>query len=439
MLRSSLIAASAVVLCATSSAQQQVQAQKIISPIRDAGTYHVATGTWTRTGSSANLGADVIYSATAPSGYFGVGWEGGTGVDEGSLPGTGSPFGGSQDCYSVDGFLFSYCCLDVSVDWTWSFYDSYVPCDLVGAPANCSAQAGGDTTVTAPGASACWFVIMDLAGGGEVNLTADGGTCAPGYQGGALGLDSFGIAHVWATPSGGTTGPILDGYDPSWATPGDGTCYNSSISCGAGNTGLGAEDFFAIEGGGLSPGCYWFGGYSNSNGCGGPSQGPGAQFTMEMYTDCAAAGDCSGGGTDCGTQYCDTNPVQNGNIAADNCTLDGSSVNVTVSDCGTALFAYLNIALGSNTFTDPPGSVGDLCLTGNGPIGRYNADLQSPQGSGSYTTDIYNGNTGGGAGNLPQPPGGTLTPGDTWNIQGWQRMPAGGATTWSAALAMTFN
>jgi hypothetical protein len=348
--------------------------------------------------------------------------------------------GGSQDCYSVDGFTFSYCCLDVSVDWTWSFYDSYVPCDLVGAPANCSAQAGGDTAVAgAPGASACWVVTVDLAGGGEVNLTADGGTCAPGYQGGALGLDSFGIAHVWATPSGGTTGPILDGYDPSWATPGDGTCYNTAVSCGAGNTGLGAEDFFAIEGGGLSPGCYWFGGYANSNGCGGPSQGPGAQFTMEMYTDCTAAGDCSGGGGGCGTQYCDTNPNQNGDISMDSCTLDGSSINVTVDNAGTTLFAYLNIALGNGTFTDPPGSSGDLCLTGNGPIGRYNADLQAPGGSGTYTTDIYNGNTGGGAGNLPQPPGGSFAAGDTWNIQGWQRMPAGAPTTWSAALEMVFN
>lgn len=34
-------------------------------------------------------------------------------------------------------------------------------------------------------------------------------------------------------------------------------------------------------------------------------------------------------------------------------------------------------------------------------IARYNADLQAPQGSGTYNTDLYNGNTGGGSGNLP--------------------------------------
>ncbi len=432
MLRSSLIAASAVVLCATSSAQQQVQAQKIISPIRDAGTYHVATGTWTRNGSSANLGPDVIFSATAPSGYFGTGWEGGTGVDEGVLPGTGHPLGGSQDSYNVDGFSFSYCCLDVSVDWTWEFLGSYVPCDLPYTPANCNENNGGPV-VTAPGASACWIVTVDLAGGGEVCLGADGGSCAPGYQGGALGLDSFGIAHTWATPAGGTTGPILDGYDPSWATPGDGTCYNSAISCGAGNTGLGAEDFFAIEGGAFSPGCYWFGGYVNSNGCGGPTQGPGAQFHMEMYTDCTAT--CSPG-TDCGTQYCDS--ANAASISIDGCDLGANGNVVTVENAGSnALFAYLNIGAGNGTLVDPPGSTGELCLMG-AAIGRYNGDLQSLGGSGTYTTNITNSNTAG-AGNLPNPPGGSFASGDTWNVQGWHRMGGGAPTEWSAALEVTFN
>jgi len=431
MLRSSLIAASAVVLCATSSAQQQVQAQKIISPIRDAGTYHVATGTWTRNGSSANLGPDVIYSATAPSGYFGTGWEGGTGVDEGVLPGTGSPLGGSQDSYNVDGFQFSYCCMDISSDWSFFFLPSYVPCDLPYTPANCS-ESSGTSNVTAPGASACWIVTLDLAGGGEQCLGADGGNCAPGYQGGALGLDSFGIAHTWSTPSGGTTGPILDGYDPSWATPGDGTCYNSAISCGAGIAVRGAKEFLDIEGGAFSPGCYWFGGYVNSNGCGGPSQGPGAQFRMEMYTDCAAT--CSPG-TDCGTQYCDS--VNAASISIDSCDLGGGNV-IKVEGAGSnALFAYLNISAGNGTLTDPPGSTGELCLMG-ASIGRYNGDLQTLNGSGTYKTDITNSNTAG-SGNLPNPPGGTFMSGDTWNVQGWHRMGQGALTEWSAALEVVFN
>ena len=53
-------------------AQAQVPtAVRVTMPTKDAGVYHVATGTWTRTGGSqANLGPDVIYRADVPSGYF---------------------------------------------------------------------------------------------------------------------------------------------------------------------------------------------------------------------------------------------------------------------------------------------------------------------------------------------------------------------------------
>ncbi len=433
MFRSVLLATPALCLCAIAPAQQQVQARKLISPLRDAGIYHVATGTWTRTGATANMGPDTIYSATAPSGYFGVGWEGGTGVDEGTLPGTGNLNMGPQDAYCIDGFQFCYCSLDVSIDWKYFFLDSYVPCDLPFTPANCNNAVGFLYSLTGlPAASACWIVTVDLTGYSTC-MEADGGPCAPGYQGSGLGLDGFGIAHLWATPNGGTSGPILAGYDPGWAPPGEGTCYNTAATCAAGNTGLGAQDFFAIEGGALSPGCYFFGGYINTNGCGGPSQVPGAQFCFEIYTDCTKT--CH---SECGVVYCDTNPNQNGDIAIDNCVLDGSGNIITVTNAGSTLFAYLNVSASQGVVTDPPGSMGDLCLTGS-PIGRYVHDLQAPQGSGTYSTDVWGGVTGGGVGNLPTPPGGQLMPCDTWNFQGWQRMPAGAPTTWSKALCVTFR
>jgi hypothetical protein len=434
MLRSSLIAASAVALCATSSAQQAIQAQKVISPVRDAGIYHVATGTWTRTGSTANIGTDIIYSSTAPSGYFGVGWEANVGVDEGIAPGTG--IGGGSDSYLVDGFNFSYCSLADTLSWSWQLLPSFVPCDLYGDDAaNCQEACPAVLVTGLPTAGACWIVTVDLAGtGAEFCLAADGGSCAPGYQGGGLGLDHFGIAHIWATGNGATTGPILDGYDPAWAPAGEGTCYNTGATCAFGNTALGAQDLFTIDDGAIAPGCYFFGGYNNTNGCGGPSQGPPAQFSMQLFTDCTASCEKS----TCGVEYCDTNPNQNGNIAIDNCALDGSGNTITVTNAGTTLFSYLNVSASNGTITDPPGSQGDLCLAGS-PIGRYNADLQAPGGSGTYSTDIYNGNTGGGAGNLPSPPGGALTAGSTWNFQGWQRMPAGAPTTWSNALEVLFN
>ena len=45
MLRSSFIAASAVILCcATANGQAQVSAHKMLGPIKDAGIFHVGTG-----------------------------------------------------------------------------------------------------------------------------------------------------------------------------------------------------------------------------------------------------------------------------------------------------------------------------------------------------------------------------------------------------------
>ena len=114
MLFNLLLSASAVVLCLVTAApaQGQVQAIKVLGPVRDAGIYHVATGTWTRnSGSTANLGPDIIYRNDHSSGYFGVGWEGAQGVDEGMLPGTGSPAAGSQYAYEINGLSFSYCAL----------------------------------------------------------------------------------------------------------------------------------------------------------------------------------------------------------------------------------------------------------------------------------------------------------------------------------------
>jgi hypothetical protein len=437
MLRSSLIAASAVVLCATSSAQQQVQARKIISPVRDAGIYHVATGTWTRTGSKANLGPDTIYSATAPSGYFGTGWEANLGIDEGMLPGTSSV--GTQDAYNIDGFAFSYCSLADTLTWKYEFLSSYVPCDLYGADAaNCQEVAGEVTVSGLPTGGGCWIVTIDLAGGGEICIESDGGSCAPGYQGGGLDLDHFGIGHFWTTGNGGTTGPILDGYDPNWAPFGDGTCYQTATTCAAGNTARGARDFFAIDEGAVGPGCYWFGGYNNTNGCGGPSQGPAAQFAMELFTDCAAT--CEpGGGDDCAVNYCnDAADGNEGDLTIDTCTVNGGPGNtLTVSNAPSAQFGYAMIAAGQGAISNPPGAQGTLCV-GPGGIGRYVKDLQATGGSGGYDVNIYDSVTGGGGGGIPASAGGgTLTAGDTWNFQCWNRIA--GSSTFTAALTVTFE
>ena len=64
MFRYSLIAASALFVCASATAQNNgPQAAKITAPVKDAGVYHMATGTWTRnTSATANIGPKVIYN-----------------------------------------------------------------------------------------------------------------------------------------------------------------------------------------------------------------------------------------------------------------------------------------------------------------------------------------------------------------------------------------
>jgi hypothetical protein len=428
MLPTSVRYACLLLLVSTSMAQQLLQPQRLISPVRDAGTYHVATGTWTRTNAGANpaasLGPDTIFSATAPSGYFGIGWEGSEGIDEGILPGTGNPLGGPLDCYEINGFEFAYCSLAATVDWTFTFYDSYVPCSVPGDA--CINLVGGITVTDMPTGSACWTVTIDLTGGYEVNMEADGGPCARGYQGALSDRDHFGWGATWVTSDGGFTGPLLSGYDPNYSPPGENTCYNTNLTCPAGTTGLGALDLFEI--GAPLSGCFMFGGYANSNGCGGPSQVAGTQFHFEMYTDCASP--CA---IPCVTTYCEANNA--GDLALNDCVLaNGPLLNSTGLPV-TAQFAFHLIGTGNAVISNPPGSQGDLCL-GAATIGYYSADVGPVVGQ-AFSTDLVNGATGGGAGNLPNSLGGTLAPGQTWNFQTWYRIGPG-QSGFSDAITVTF-
>ena len=114
MLSSSLVSAGAVILCcATANGQAQVSAHKMLGPVKDAGIFHVGTGTWTRgSAAKANFGPDIIFRSDVSSGYFGTGWEGSEAIDEGILPGTGNPNktgnAGPQDGYGIDGIQFGY-------------------------------------------------------------------------------------------------------------------------------------------------------------------------------------------------------------------------------------------------------------------------------------------------------------------------------------------
>ena len=419
MLSNPLTLASALVLCfATSaSAQQQLQQARVLGPVKDAGIYHVSTGTWTRSsGQQANLGPDIIYRNDHSSGYFGVGWEGAQGVDEGMLPGMGHPFSGSQDSYLINGLSFSYCALGAGPGITWDLflYDSYVPCDDPDIPAHCINLVWTMNTGNLPGNSACWLVTLDLTGGAEACMQADGGPCAPGYQGPVQSLDHFGFGQIWLN-NGNFAGPLLAG-NPNWTGGpngrGDGTCYLPGLKCPAGATGLGAQDWFAIgtPTNGCNIGSYWI-----SGGCGKGSLSPLASFDCTLFADCALVCD-----TACEQIICDEAQDPN-NVADatvnDDCGGSDGSLILFLSNATPNKATYALISTGSGAAVNPPGANGTLCVADS--IGRYAQDISVISGTGTAQLDLMNAVTGGGGGGVPNI-GGNIV-GGTWNCQWWYR------------------
>ncbi len=422
MLHSSLAIAGASILCATAAAQQTVQPVEITSPIRDAGIYHYDTGTWTRAGAQASLGPGVIFNANYQSGYYGTGWSGMQGIDEGVLPGPNrpAPNAGPQIDYLVDGWQFAYCCFDTALDVEFRWYDAYSPCDDVSTPTSCLNQTGATFIVSGLPVNGCWIVTIDIAGSGyEICFSSEGGggACYPGYDA-DLNLDSFGWGARYIQPGTAFTGPILAGYDDSWVTPGEETCYNPTPSaCTPEGVGLGARDFFAID---ELNGCYWFGGYiAQPVPCAGSFTPPG-QFWMVLFSDCTI--DCLG--DPCGSSYCATNNT--GTTRLHDCVV--STGLVLDHDGMTGMIAgYAIVGGSSGVISNPPGATGDLCL-GGGLIGRYVLDLFIGASGPPFQTDLINGNTGGGTGSIPTI-GGNYAPGQTWNFQAWYRVPGGSRFT----------
>lgn len=430
MLRTMLAAGG--MLLASPGVAQTVRLERVGAPVRDAGVYHVASGTWTRAaGGRAHLGAEVIYRADAPSGYFATGPLGTTYVDEGVLPGTGNAVEpGPQDAYRIDGFQFVYCAQAAAgVQAELTFYDSYVPCDDPAAPGACIHPVGSVALAGLPGSSFCWVVTVDLAGA-ELCMAADGGPCSPGYDGHATGLDHFGWSATYGA-SAGTVGPFVAGGDPAWAPEGDGTCYSpgSSSPCAAGATALGAIDGYNVAGTG---GCFSFGGYVASPLCGAAPVVPFAQFGLLLFTDCSRT--C----TACADfVYCD-GPFNGADISISGCSCAAGSLIVELSNARLNEFGYLLISATTAVVTNPPGALGDLCVAGS-TIGRYDKDAFFTGASGGGSVDVLNAVSGGGGGAIPTIGGNLCSPaGQTWNFQFWHR-DTPGPSRFSKALTVTFH
>ncbi len=92
-------------------------------------------------------------------------------------------------------------------------------------------------------------------------------------------------------------------------------------------------------------------------------------------------------------------------------------------------FGYLLIGQGTAR-ANPPGSSGTICL-GGAPIGRYRNQVLTADnngGLGPFTPDILN---------VPNPLGGMVMAGQTWNFQAWFR--DGATNNFTDALAVTFE
>jgi len=227
----------AALLCATASAQGSLKSRllPITSPIKRAGVYHVATGTWTRGASLANgVGPGLLYSNTCSTVYFAgmlstERWQHrsrlpGNDADATPAPTTDSVFYGTANpnhryderpgCsnqYTVNGFEFAYCTSHRGqVTWTWQFAHSYTACaasdmvpdytfTLTGMPGG--AQSGGQS---------CYIIDIDVSdqNGSDMVLSADGnGT----YEGPSTS-DQFGVSFgVSPVVTADFTGPIIAG------------------------------------------------------------------------------------------------------------------------------------------------------------------------------------------------------------------------------------
>ncbi len=464
MLRSSLVAASSVILCATATAQSELEAQAIPSVVKNAGIYHVATGTWTRNVSgTANLGPDTVYANEVATGYFGtLGSATATAdysiIDEGRLPGVGSGVAlADRVDYEINGIAFGYCTDQAGpvVAVTFNFYESYNPCDLIvtdpagSAPFTLSGSANGTALPGgAGGAVGCWVVTFDLEGAGEFCMESEGGDQFPGHDG-DVDTDSFGIEWIFNGAGGSSTGPILGG-DPDW-TPavvgalehgGTGTYYDNTGMTTCGNTGLDTQDQVAVDGANspLAVGCYFFGGYLNTNGCGGPQNNPFSSFNTTLFAD---AGECDViPGGDLGTPFCDPAGVNSsGNAATISASMGagaGTGVRLDVTGGPTlpaSGFGFFVVA--DSIGAALPVNQGFLCL--GQPQGRYNPGAGGARNSlgqfdanGDFENLAGTSTTGFGFDvptALPSPPGGNITAGSTWHFQLWYRDVNPGTTT----------
>jgi hypothetical protein len=185
--------------------------QPVTSAPRHAGVYHVATGTWTRNSSLADLGADIVYNNTCPTNYY-LPLNGNVLGDDGRLPSPSSPVDsrsrpGCASSYTIQGFDIALCLPGGhSTTWTFSFYEVMSACEPAVVPPTASFTLPIPSGAGIPLNPVCWIVSIDTSGlpptAPPFTLQADGdgtyGTLPDTFRFELSGTNSFGLGPFTA-------------------------------------------------------------------------------------------------------------------------------------------------------------------------------------------------------------------------------------------------
>lgn len=262
----------AAALLPTTALAQTAEVLPCSTPV-DAGTYVMATGEIIPPSAAGAPKATpgVIYDNTCPVGFFFATQNGTVIIDEGRLPSVSSPAPnkGVLNSYFVTSFDISYCTNEVGTcDLNVFFWEDYDDCDDVptaGAPTAAFAITGLPASPT--GAFACFTLTIDLTGGFEFCMQADG----DGVHNGTATGDGFGYGFQFVNQLAAPGGIVLAG-EPTACGVGEGTYFNTPGA--AEGSGLDNDDLFWREGAGTdTSGCFFLGG------------SPYASFYMEITAD----------------------------------------------------------------------------------------------------------------------------------------------------------
>lgn len=300
--------------------QQGARPSTMTSELKRAGTYHLATGTWTSGESGVALtGPAQLYNNSCSVGLFQGFPSGSAVIDSGRIPSLDD--GGLADAYEISCFEFAYCSFEptvTTIDLT--FVNCYAVCDdLAAAPVAGAFSLLNLPASIIPGVPGCWIVNVDLS---NTTMTFNMGGNGDGVFDDVPSQDHFGWVWQQAIPTTvSNAGPVIAGdpleqfssscgaVDPAGQGGGTWTGFDSALQ-GAGTdhpgwgfrsgtgTGIGTElDRYALDG---VSGCFWFGGY-------GAGQNPLASFYLKLWGQSGASADSCGG-----TQSGPGNPICTG-------------------------------------------------------------------------------------------------------------------------------